>query len=67
MRRNKKKLWVVVYWCETEEISIESVEDIKESVKPRFIRENWEGHLPRTDADATTLYEAKFLKISGKY
>lgn len=68
MRKKNLTLWVLVYWPETEEISIEIISDIQQAVKNKFIKKNWEGDLPWIDADGiTTLYEAKFLRISRKY
>lgn len=68
MRKNKLVPWVLVFWPETEEISIKCVSDIEKAVKNKFIKKNCKGELPWIDADGiTTLYEAKFLRIARKY
>lgn len=67
-RKKNRSTWVLVFWPETTEISVVSIADISEAVNMNLIRKGWKGDLPWVDENnITTLYEATFLKISGKY
>lgn len=64
---NKNGKYVLIFWPESEEYSIEREDEVKKIIKVNFLKPGWCGELPWLEKDSVSVYEAKIVEVSRKY
>ncbi|KAK0074704.1 hypothetical protein PV326_012226 [Microctonus aethiopoides] len=61
---NKSNKYVLIFWPQSNEYSIEREDKVKKVIKVKFLKPGWCGELPWLEKNSVDIYEAKIVEIS---